>query len=45
MFNMCVQSGGQRDSKLRQASQCLTDLIKVAARTPGNYILDQVTSC
>uniref|UniRef100_A0A8D3B455 Uncharacterized protein n=1 Tax=Scophthalmus maximus TaxID=52904 RepID=A0A8D3B455_SCOMX len=29
------------DSRLRQASQCLTDLIKMAAQTPGNYILDQ----
>uniref|UniRef100_A0A3Q1EJ53 Si:ch211-107m4.1 n=1 Tax=Acanthochromis polyacanthus TaxID=80966 RepID=A0A3Q1EJ53_9TELE len=28
-------------SRLRQASQCLTDLIKVAAETPANYILDQ----
>uniref|UniRef100_A0A3Q1IM06 B30.2/SPRY domain-containing protein n=1 Tax=Anabas testudineus TaxID=64144 RepID=A0A3Q1IM06_ANATE len=26
---------------LQQASQCLTDLIKVAAQTPGNYILNQ----
>ncbi|XP_026186804.1 heterogeneous nuclear ribonucleoprotein U-like protein 2 [Mastacembelus armatus] len=37
----CMISGGQRDSRLQQASQCLTDLIKVAAQTPGNYILDQ----
>ncbi|XP_040904603.1 heterogeneous nuclear ribonucleoprotein U-like protein 2 [Toxotes jaculatrix] len=37
----CMISGGQRDSRLRQASQCLTDLIKIAAQTPGNYILDQ----
>ncbi|XP_071362938.1 heterogeneous nuclear ribonucleoprotein U-like protein 2 [Trachinotus anak] len=37
----CMISGGQRDSRLRQASQCLTDLIKTAAQTPGNYILDQ----
>ncbi|XP_054890604.1 heterogeneous nuclear ribonucleoprotein U-like protein 2 isoform X2 [Poeciliopsis prolifica] len=37
----CMLSGGQRDSRLQQASQCLTDLIKVAAKTPGNYILDQ----
>uniref|UniRef100_A0A3P8SL98 Si:ch211-107m4.1 n=1 Tax=Amphiprion percula TaxID=161767 RepID=A0A3P8SL98_AMPPE len=29
------------DSRLRQASQCLTDLIKMAAETPANYILDQ----
>ncbi|XP_044219236.1 heterogeneous nuclear ribonucleoprotein U-like protein 2 isoform X1 [Thunnus albacares] len=37
----CMISGGERDSRLRQASQCLTDLIKMAAKTPGNYILDQ----
>ncbi|XP_069026813.1 heterogeneous nuclear ribonucleoprotein U-like protein 2 [Embiotoca jacksoni] len=37
----CMISGGQRDSRLRQASQCLTELIKMAAETPGNYILDQ----
>ncbi|MEQ2277305.1 hypothetical protein XENORESO_000788 [Xenotaenia resolanae] len=37
----CMLSGGQRDSRLQQASQCLTDLIKAAAKTPGNYILDQ----
>ncbi|KAF7667620.1 hypothetical protein LDENG_00053440 [Lucifuga dentata] len=37
----CMISGGQRGSRLRQATQCLTDLIKVAACTPGNYILDQ----
>lgn len=37
----CMLGGGQRDSRLQQASQCLTDLIKVAAETPGNYILDQ----
>ncbi|XP_035525684.1 heterogeneous nuclear ribonucleoprotein U-like protein 2 [Morone saxatilis] len=37
----CMISGGQRDSRLQQASQCLTDLIKMAAQTPGNYILDQ----
>ncbi|XP_054453435.1 heterogeneous nuclear ribonucleoprotein U-like protein 2 isoform X2 [Anoplopoma fimbria] len=30
-----------KDSRLQQASQCLTDLIKLAAQTPGNYILDQ----
>uniref|UniRef100_A0A3Q3JIP4 B30.2/SPRY domain-containing protein n=1 Tax=Monopterus albus TaxID=43700 RepID=A0A3Q3JIP4_MONAL len=34
-------SGGQSDSRLQQACQCLTDLIKMAAQTPGNYILDQ----
>ncbi|GLD70311.1 heterogeneous nuclear ribonucleoprotein U-like protein 2 [Lates japonicus] len=37
----CMISGGQRDSRLRQACQCLTDLIKMAAQTRGNYILDQ----
>ncbi|CAB1413626.1 unnamed protein product [Pleuronectes platessa] len=37
----CTISGEQRDSRLRQAAQCLTDLIKIAAQTPGNYILDQ----
>ncbi|KAM9356841.1 heterogeneous nuclear ribonucleoprotein U-like protein 2 [Symphorus nematophorus] len=37
----CMMSGGQRDCRLQQASQCLTDLIKIAAQTPGNYILDQ----
>lgn len=37
----CMISGGQRESRLQQASQCLTDLIKMAAQTPGNYILDQ----
>ncbi|XP_029020612.1 heterogeneous nuclear ribonucleoprotein U-like protein 2 [Betta splendens] len=37
----CMISGGQRDIKLRQAAQCLTHLIKLAAQTPGNYILDQ----
>ncbi|KAF3838548.1 hypothetical protein F7725_010316 [Dissostichus mawsoni] len=36
-----VISGGQRESWLQQASQCLTDLIKMASQTPGNYILDQ----
>ncbi|XP_029297366.1 heterogeneous nuclear ribonucleoprotein U-like protein 2 [Cottoperca gobio] len=37
----CIIRGGQRESRLQQASQCLTDLIKIAAQTPGNYILDQ----
>ncbi|XP_070818900.1 heterogeneous nuclear ribonucleoprotein U-like protein 2 [Chaetodon trifascialis] len=37
----CMISGGQKDSRLQQASQCLTDLIKTAAQTPANYILDQ----
>ncbi|KAJ4945453.1 hypothetical protein JOQ06_023138 [Pogonophryne albipinna] len=36
-----VISSGQRESWLQQASQCLTDLIKMASQTPGNYILDQ----
>ncbi len=40
---VCVKRGGQSDVRLQQAAQCLTDLIKVAAQTPGNYILDQVT--
>uniref|UniRef100_A0A3P8V0G6 Si:ch211-107m4.1 n=1 Tax=Cynoglossus semilaevis TaxID=244447 RepID=A0A3P8V0G6_CYNSE len=35
------QSDGQRDIRLRQASHCLTELIKLAAQTSGNYILDQ----
>uniref|UniRef100_A0A672H0J2 B30.2/SPRY domain-containing protein n=1 Tax=Salarias fasciatus TaxID=181472 RepID=A0A672H0J2_SALFA len=35
------QSTGLPLSMLQQASQCLTALIKVAAETPGNYILDQ----
>lgn len=39
---VCIQKGRQSDSRLQQASRCLTDLIKIAARTPGNYILDQV---
>ncbi|KAM9849679.1 heterogeneous nuclear ribonucleoprotein U-like protein 2 [Aulostomus maculatus] len=34
-------SGGQSDIRLRQATQCLTELIKRAAYTPGNYILNQ----
>lgn len=34
-------SDGQRIRRLQQAAQCLTDLIKVAAQSPGNYILDQ----
>ncbi|XP_068182367.1 heterogeneous nuclear ribonucleoprotein U-like protein 2 [Antennarius striatus] len=37
----CMMSGGQKESRLQQASQCLTDLIRIAAQTPGNYILDQ----
>ncbi|XP_037317760.2 heterogeneous nuclear ribonucleoprotein U-like protein 2 [Pungitius pungitius] len=37
----CMISGGRRDSALQQASQCLAELIKIAAQTPGNYILDQ----
>uniref|UniRef100_A0A3B4AYZ1 SPRY domain-containing protein n=1 Tax=Periophthalmus magnuspinnatus TaxID=409849 RepID=A0A3B4AYZ1_9GOBI len=31
----------QRDTSLQQSSQCLTELIKLAAKRPGNYILDQ----
>ncbi|XP_032384587.1 heterogeneous nuclear ribonucleoprotein U-like protein 2 [Etheostoma spectabile] len=37
----CMISGGQGDHRLQQASQCLSDLIKMAAQTAGNYILDQ----
>ncbi|KAF7228362.1 heterogeneous nuclear ribonucleoprotein U-like protein 2 [Nothobranchius furzeri] len=37
----CMISGGQTEGRLQQASQCLTELIKIAAETPGNYILDQ----
>uniref|UniRef100_A0A3P9B9W6 Si:ch211-107m4.1 n=1 Tax=Maylandia zebra TaxID=106582 RepID=A0A3P9B9W6_9CICH len=37
----CMISGGQRDSRLQQASHGLTEIIKMAAQTPGNYILDQ----
>ncbi|XP_028315679.1 heterogeneous nuclear ribonucleoprotein U-like protein 2 [Gouania willdenowi] len=37
----CMISGGQSDCRLQQASQCLTELNKVAAETLGNYILDQ----
>lgn len=37
----CMIMSGQRDSRLQQASQCLTELIKLAAKSPGNYILDQ----
>lgn len=37
----CMISGGRREDMLQQASRCLTDLIRVAAETPGNYILDQ----
>uniref|UniRef100_UPI003AAF542B heterogeneous nuclear ribonucleoprotein U-like protein 2 n=1 Tax=Centroberyx gerrardi TaxID=166262 RepID=UPI003AAF542B len=37
----CMMSGGQKESRLQQACQCLTELIKMAAHTPGNYILDQ----
>ncbi|KAG7276937.1 hypothetical protein CRUP_010257 [Coryphaenoides rupestris] len=35
------EGGGQQERKLQQASQCLTELIKMAALKPGNYILDQ----
>ncbi|XP_034545581.1 heterogeneous nuclear ribonucleoprotein U-like protein 2 isoform X2 [Notolabrus celidotus] len=37
----CMISGGQSDIRLQQASQCLTEMIKMAAQTPGKYILDQ----
>ncbi|XP_051902929.1 heterogeneous nuclear ribonucleoprotein U-like protein 2 [Hippocampus zosterae] len=37
----CMMSGGARERRLQQAAQCLTELIKMAAHTPGNYILDQ----
>ncbi|KAM3612156.1 uncharacterized protein V6R79_003723 [Siganus canaliculatus] len=37
----CMISGGQGERRLQQASQCVTELIKVAAEIPGNYILDQ----
>uniref|UniRef100_A0A3Q3VQY4 Uncharacterized protein n=1 Tax=Mola mola TaxID=94237 RepID=A0A3Q3VQY4_MOLML len=37
----CMIVSKTRDSRLQQASQCLTELIRVAAQTPGNYILDQ----
>ncbi|KAJ7983528.1 hypothetical protein DPEC_G00377100, partial [Dallia pectoralis] len=37
----CMKGLGCRESRLKQASYCLRELIKVAARTPSNYILDQ----
>ncbi|CDQ79141.1 unnamed protein product [Oncorhynchus mykiss] len=37
----CMKGQGHRESRLQQASQCLSELIKVAAQTPRNYILDQ----
>ncbi|XP_072293665.1 heterogeneous nuclear ribonucleoprotein U-like protein 2 [Eucyclogobius newberryi] len=37
----CMITNVQRDTRLQQASQCLTELIKLAAKRPGNYILDQ----
>ncbi|KAM3836030.1 heterogeneous nuclear ribonucleoprotein U-like protein 2 [Diretmus argenteus] len=37
----CMLSRGQSDVRLQMASQCLTELIKMAAQTPGNYILNQ----
>lgn len=37
----CMITSGQRDNKLKQASQCLTEVIKLAAKSPDNYILDQ----
>ncbi|TNN24054.1 Heterogeneous nuclear ribonucleoprotein U-like protein 2 [Liparis tanakae] len=39
----CMLSDGRRPRRLQQAAQCLTEVIKVAAQSPGNYILDQVT--
>ncbi|XP_077387831.1 heterogeneous nuclear ribonucleoprotein U-like protein 1 [Festucalex cinctus] len=37
----CMMSGGAKERRLQQAAQCVTELIKMAAQTPGNYILDQ----
>lgn len=37
----CMTTNVERDIKLRQASKCLTEIIKIAAERPGNYILDQ----
>ncbi|XP_077466101.1 heterogeneous nuclear ribonucleoprotein U-like protein 2 isoform X2 [Stigmatopora argus] len=37
----CMMGGGTKEQRLQQAAQCLTELIKIAAHTPGNYILDQ----
>uniref|UniRef100_A0A3B4AYC2 Uncharacterized protein n=1 Tax=Periophthalmus magnuspinnatus TaxID=409849 RepID=A0A3B4AYC2_9GOBI len=37
----CMIVSEQRDTSLQQSSQCLTELIKLAAKRPGNYILDQ----
>lgn len=37
----CMTTNVEREIKLQQASQCLTELIKLAAERPGNYILDQ----
>ncbi|KAL0973879.1 hypothetical protein UPYG_G00212340 [Umbra pygmaea] len=37
----CMKGQGGRQSRLQQASRCLTELIKVAAQNPRNYILDQ----
>lgn len=37
----CMTMNIERDVELQQASQCLTELIKLAAERPGNYILDQ----
>ncbi|KAJ0044177.1 hypothetical protein NL108_005224, partial [Boleophthalmus pectinirostris] len=41
IFSLKTYTGVQRDTMLQQASQCLTELIKLAAKRPGNYILDQ----
>ncbi|XP_010896671.2 heterogeneous nuclear ribonucleoprotein U-like protein 1 [Esox lucius] len=37
----CMKGQGRRECRLKQASCCLRELIKVAADTPRNYILDQ----
>ncbi|KAM9795679.1 heterogeneous nuclear ribonucleoprotein U-like protein 2 [Neosynchiropus ocellatus] len=37
----CMMNGEPKELHLQQAAQCLTELIKVAACTPGNYILNQ----
>uniref|UniRef100_A0AAV2MJP2 B30.2/SPRY domain-containing protein n=1 Tax=Knipowitschia caucasica TaxID=637954 RepID=A0AAV2MJP2_KNICA len=37
----CTVKSGESDVRLHQASQYLTELIKLAAQRPGNYILDQ----
>ncbi|KAM6953342.1 heterogeneous nuclear ribonucleoprotein U-like protein 2 [Aplochiton taeniatus] len=37
----CMRGKGLKESRLQQASRCLTELIKMAAHNPRNYILDQ----